>query len=331
MESIDIRDFTSVTALDSDNLLLSRADGTAAKVSLSALKTALGEVFAAKAILTTEATHRADADSALRADLVGVTRSVEDLVAANEQTLVSFAEVRAQIAAATTIDAVLRPLYKLGNTPVTSASATPTYNAATGLYSLNGLTDITPAQMLRIYAYSHVPFVPGACLASDIRTNLPWNVYQIQRGNSVSAEEPFSARSLFARCSKLEVAAICTANYAAKCTIYNSMFFACNQLHTVDRISLVYCTAAASVSNMFYKCAALVNVKIEDLKISGLSFADSPLLSAESVAYLIDKRSGSNAISVTVHPTTLANINQGAGDWSAIRTAAAAKNIEFTT
>lgn len=95
MESIDIRDFTTVTALDSDNLLLSRADGTAAKVSLAALKTALGEVFAAKAALTAEATHRADVDSALRTDLNGVTRSVEDLVAANEQTQASFAEVRA--------------------------------------------------------------------------------------------------------------------------------------------------------------------------------------------------------------------------------------------
>lgn len=95
MESIDIRDFTTVTALDSDNLLLSRADGTAAKVSLAALKTALGEVFAAKAALTAEATHRADVDSALRTDLDGVTRSVEDLVAANEQTQASFAEVRA--------------------------------------------------------------------------------------------------------------------------------------------------------------------------------------------------------------------------------------------
>lgn len=77
--------------------------------------------------------------------------------------------------------------------------------------------------------------------------------------------------------------------------------------------------------------------KLEEIRISHLkvnfSFRKCPLISAASIRYLIGERSGTNAITVTLHADTYAKVTSAADDpedeWYGLIDLAAAKQITF--
>ncbi len=77
---------------------------------------------------------------------------------------------------------------------------------------------------------------------------------------------------------------------------------------------------------------ALVTIKFLNLS-ANLKIADSPLLSLDSLSYLVtNAANGTTAITVTVHPTVYAKLTDTSNtEWHAVLTAAVAKNISFAT
>ena len=76
----------------------------------------------------------------------------------------------------------------------------------------------------------------------------------------------------------------------------------------------------------------LEEIRISHLKVS-ITFAKCPLISAASIRYLIGERSGTNAITVTLHADTYAKLTSAVDDpddeWYGLIDLAAAKNITF--
>lgn len=201
------------------------------------------------------------------------------------------------------------------------------YNKATGFYELNGLTDITEEQMKFVYVTSNptkrVTDLCSVFASSSIRTNLPF----LNRGGY----KPIDCYAAFVNCSNLEVVALGVEDgvifYPTRIPY---MFHNCIKLRTV--IGVLDCGNTNQANDKaFANCRALENIKLNKLKYS-ISFSDSPLLSLESLQYLITNAANTSPITVTVHADVYAKIqDESQADWHALIEAATAKQITFAT
>ena len=200
------------------------------------------------------------------------------------------------------------------------------YNDQTGFYELNGLTDITEEQMREIYVKTMPSFSlidKTACFNNlRIRTNLPFvssSGYKIQY-----------LHAMFSNCSYLEVAFLEKNDLKFYGSQYSYAFRGCHSLKTILG-NIVFPSQSTSVVSMFRNCLALVNVNINSINTS-ISFSDSPLLSLESLQYLITNAANTSAITVTVHADVYAKIqDESQTEWHALIEAAAVKQITFAT
>lgn len=203
------------------------------------------------------------------------------------------------------------------------------YNEQTGFYELNGLTDITEEQMRGIYVktnemdkYSDLTSsYPGA----KIRANLGFyeNTYRFQK--SISIFDAF-------RGGQFEVLKLGanSLNYRTPVSNVNSAFTACRKLTKIIGV-LDFSKITSDVNYTFGSCEKLNSVFIKNLKIS-IPFSDSPLLSLESLQYLITNAANTSAITVTVHADVYAKIqDESQADWHALITLAQEKQITFAT
>lgn len=193
------------------------------------------------------------------------------------------------------------------------------YNEATGLFSLNGLTDITMEQMRVIVAAGQLDMSNNSTFyaTSKIRTHLPTHhPYSVARGSHT-----------FFGCVNLE------AVNAPHLTPDGSCFNGCSKLRSVR----VY---SPNIANGFntdaYKgCAALETLTVSQVYARSFSLADSPLISLDSLKRIINKATtGAAAMTITVHPDVYAKITGDAeaeAGWTDLPGLAAPKNITFTT
>lgn len=200
------------------------------------------------------------------------------------------------------------------------------YNKQTGFYELNGLTDITEEQMREIYVYTS-----GAINQNDltqrfsglnIRTNIP---FKAPLGNYDST---FVMIGMCANNENIE-----TINFVFRVFPIKTgyAFAGCRKLFSINSILDFRLFKGNIVSTMFVGCNALVHVLIHSLK-STISFSDSPLLSLESLQYLITNAANTSAITVTVHADVYAKIqDETQADWHALIASAQEKQITFTT
>lgn len=108
---------------------------------------------------------------------------------------------------------------------------------------------------------------------------------------------------MFSRCSSVtEIPALNTING----TNFFQMFRECKNLVTIESIDLQNGT---DLSDMFIDCSSLVNVKVKNLK-ENLSFTTSPLLSQESIEYLIDNLQVANGKKISLHADTLPKVTE---------------------
>lgn len=204
------------------------------------------------------------------------------------------------------------------------------YNQNTGFYELNGLTDITEEQMREIYVQTNptkrVTDLCSVLNASSIRTNFPF----LNRGGY----KKIDCYAAFANCTNLEVVAF------GKRDGYNFFpgriyyaFINCIKLREIK--SILNVTSLESHNNKFLNtfsdCRALEKILILNLK-DNISFSNSPLLSLESLQYLITNAANTSPITVTVHADVYDKIqDEGQVDWHALIETAAAKQITFAT
>lgn len=204
------------------------------------------------------------------------------------------------------------------------------YNQNTGFYELNGLTDITEEQMREIYVQTNptkrVTDLCSVLNASSIRTNFPF----LNRGGYKNID----CYSAFANCTNLEVVAFGARdgdNFFPSRIIY--AFINCIKLREIKSVLNVISLESYNNKflNTFSACRALEKILILNLK-DNISFPDSPLLSLESLQYLITNAANTSPITVTVHADVYAKIQDETNvEWHALIETAAAKQITFAT
>lgn len=210
------------------------------------------------------------------------------------------------------------------------------YNQNTGFYELNGLTDITEEEMKTIYLQTHVmdklSSYYNIFASSTFRTNLGFNMGITQtNGRIVSFRESFFYNQ------NLEVLRLSFGNNINETRMIRTgdMFYAfhgCKKLKRIINQIYVYSIKDKSYfDHTFSQCILLETALLYKLSAS-ISFPDSPLLSLESLQYLITNAANTSAITVTVHADVYAKIqDEGQVDWHALIETAAAKQITFAT
>lgn len=200
------------------------------------------------------------------------------------------------------------------------------YNEQTGFYELNGLTDITEEQMRNIYVKT-IPSISlndkTACFTNlNIRTNIPF----IEQSGYKSED----MQAAFSGCTTLNVAFLARSNINFYGSRYSYAFRSCTSLKTIFG-NITFPSGQVGVVDMFKACNSLVTVNIRNLNIS-ISFSDSPLISLESLQYLITNAANTSPITVTVHADVYAKIqDETQTEWHALIASAQEKQITFAT
>lgn len=210
------------------------------------------------------------------------------------------------------------------------------YNEQTGFYELNGLTDITEEEMKTIYLQTHVmdklSSYYNIFAMSTFRTNLGFNMGITQtNGRIVSFRESFFFNQ------KLEVLRLSFGNNINETRMIRTddMFYAfhgCKKLkRIINQIYVHNIKDKLYFDHTFSQCILLETALLYRLSAS-ISFSDSPLLSLESLQYLITNATNTSPITVTVHSDVYAKIqDETNAEWHALIETAAAKQITFAT
>lgn len=201
------------------------------------------------------------------------------------------------------------------------------YNEQTGFYELNGLTDITEEQMRNIYVYTSGAInqndLSGKFSNLPIRTNLPF------KANSGSYFGDANIGAMFVKNHTIEVINIGSTVYPNH---IGYAFAQCDKLRKIlTVINLNSYSLGKPITTMFQGCILLEYVRIQKIRQSIL-FSNSPLLSLESLQYLITNADNTKAITVTVHADVYAKIqDETQTEWHALIALAQEKNITFAT
>ena len=200
------------------------------------------------------------------------------------------------------------------------------YNRNTGFYELNGLTDITEEEMKVIYVQTnHMDYIENmndVFSNLNFRTNLGFK--QIRRANN----RTFNLKNAFRENKNLEVLKLGNStndNWVMKCSDMQDFVTYCSNLKEI--IGYIECPV---VVNFLYT-PLLEEIRFKNI-VRNFGIKDSPLISLESLQYLITNAANTSPITVTVHADVYAKIqDEGQVDWHALIETAAAKQITFAT
>jgi len=200
------------------------------------------------------------------------------------------------------------------------------FNDSTGYYEMNTLNDLTEDEMA--YAYTMVDrstdtMNTTGCLFRNFRgrTMFPITFYR-SGGVGISAEY-FCGYNI-----NIEVIAF--SNSGGDAGSYNGFVIQCPNLHTIMGLRLSNYTARP-FTNAFQGCKSLKNVWIKGVW-SDMNFKDSPLLSLESLEYMVRNSYNVNnahgrkeEMTITLHPDVYALLTDD------IITVASERLITFVT
>lgn len=200
-----------------------------------------------------------------------------------------------------------------------SADTDILYNAKTGYFEYNGLTDITTKQMRDILFSQWAIYNNRVQCPINIRTNVvPNRIYTLYAG----ASDCVSLMTTFVQ-SGLEVLKLSrgTINVSSIATAFTSSRKLKRIMGVLD---LAHISTDFGVFDAFKDCIALEDVQLKNLKYN-ISFRDSALLSLDSIQYLVANAANTTPITVTLHLDAYARLTDE------IITAATAKQINFAT
>ena len=183
-----------------------------------------------------------------------------------------------------------------------SADTDILYNAKTGYFEYNGLTDITTKQMRDILFSPWAIYNNRVQCPINIRTNVvPNRIYTLYAG----ASDCVNLTTTFVQ-SGLEVLKLwrSTVNVSSITTAFTS----CRKLKCIIGVlDLLYVSTDFGVFDTFKDCIALEDVHLKNLKYS-VSFRNSPLLSLDSIQYLVTNAANTSPITITLHPDAYARL-----------------------
>lgn len=221
------------------------------------------------------------------------------------------------------------------------------YNAESGYWELNGLTDLTEDDMWDIYLWTsnliNQPSLDNAFSGSPIRTTFLPPIKSTYR--TYKAGQGCSLNQVCSNCTSLEVFGINKRPDGqialSGINAMHNAFSGCVKLRSIKPV--LYLSVSSAYHATFFTCAFLRCILLSDVRIRGLrqtvSFQDSPLLSYDSLNYLVTNAANTKAITVTVHPTTYSYLTGTAQpteevggtseEWQALVTTAQGKQISF--
>lgn len=165
------------------------------------------------------------------------------------------------------------------------------WNASTGYWELNELTNITTSEIRDIYREAYLLATEGLLTSwfsgSTQRTNICLCRWQAR-----------AAINTFGNCVNIEVATLGRQGYMASPTNLNYAFYPCKKLKKI--ITIIDCNNCTSFTAAFNGCYMLEEVRFDKLNKS-ISFAASPNLSTESILYMIENANATTAITITLH------------------------------
>lgn len=200
------------------------------------------------------------------------------------------------------------------------------YNEQTGFYELNGLTDITEEEMKVIYVQTnHMDYIENmndVFSALNFRTNLGFK--QVRRVYN----RTFNLKNAFRENKNLEVLKLGNStndNWVVKCSDVQDFVYYCSNLKKI--IGYIECPVAVN----FLYTPLLEEIRFKNI-VRNFGIKDSPLISLESLQYLITNAANTSPITVTVHADVYAKIQDETNvEWHALIETAAAKQITFAT
>ena len=174
------------------------------------------------------------------------------------------------------------------------------YNSATGFFECNGVNDLNVADARDInIACSQIRNTRDAefmFAKYKFRTLPKFDIYG--GGDSVSAGR------MFQLCNTLESIDL---SAVGRLRLMIMMFRFCSNLHTIKGLTMAEDTQEGKVSEAFAGCVKLRNVELKNTKVN-ISFSDSPLLSLDSIQYLIAYAANTSPITITLHPDAYARL-----------------------
>lgn len=216
------------------------------------------------------------------------------------------------------------------------------YKEEKGLWVLNGI-ELTDKEIAEIYRYTSNfgcnQLAPSAYAYTKIRTN-----FIKEFSHNWRSDVLILGRDCFFYTS-FEVINLKLNSMSTGCSLLkeNGVFGESKQLHTILGIMTDGRNSNETVTDKyftFYGCKALKDFKLYGLKVS-TPLKDSPLITYNTIKYLIDNAANTGAITITFHPTTYAYIAGTAepteevggtkDEWMALVTAAQGKQISIVS
>lgn len=190
------------------------------------------------------------------------------------------------------------------------------YNPETGLYSLSGLDDLTEEQILESYVDTILQVGNYPMRSTRVRTFFPIPYTQDLRYWYFAA---YNLESVQTR-RDMSVNAYSIDQFGSYCSKLKKV------------LDIINTENVSGYSFSIFRYSPLVEYfRIKNLKKNAV-ISDCPLLTLDTVSYLVDNAANTSAITVQVHPDVYAKLTDSSNtDWYAVNTAAQAKQISFAT
>lgn len=154
------------------------------------------------------------------------------------------------------------------------------------------------------------------------RKGIPLGAYTYAGNTTIKTYFPlpnFASGSSMAYCWQnnhdLEVLPKFVNNYNyCSIAVWNRTFQGCKKLRSID---FIISSPTSFTTDTFEYCFALQNINIQNMGVN-ISFADSPLLSKESLLYIIDRCANGKTFTITLHPDVYAKctrVDEGEGQY----------------
>lgn len=191
-------------------------------------------------------------------------------------------------------------------------AAGATFNATSGYFELNGLTDLSYEEMKVVYNFKGFADagVSGGVSYRNIYPT-PRTLTPIANKNAVSFINGFRVNTTGTEASDIEAIGIGTSQDARLYALsLEQIIYNCQKIRHVGVNGSLAPTASASLNLIAANAYSLETFRLVGLA-KNITFPNSSLLSADSVAYMITN-AGTATITITLHATAYARANADA-------------------